>query len=114
MFLTFIQTPGFVASAERVGFSDEDLQELEQTIMDRPNAGAVMPGTGGVRKIRFAPSAWHTGKSGATRVCYVVIVDAFCYMIAAYAKADQGNLSQSERNVIRKYVEILKQGHRES
>jgi len=71
MWLTFIQLAPFVVAWRRLGLTDEDLSALEQLIMHRPEAGAVMQGTGGVRKLRFAPPSWHMGKSGATRVCYI-------------------------------------------
>ena len=72
MNLTFIQTPMFIEKAKRLGLSDDDLQALEQLVLEHPDRGDVMRGTGGVRKIRFAPPSWHTGKSGATRVCYIL------------------------------------------
>lgn len=65
---SFLQTSPFVADAERLGLDDEDMQALERLLIERPDRGAVVAGTGGVRKVRFAPPSWHTGKSGAARV----------------------------------------------
>ena len=101
MNLTFIQTPMFVVQAARLKLTDEDVQALEQLIMEFPERGNVMRQTGGIRKIRFAPS-WHTGKSGATRVCYVVFnaIDA-CYFVSVFAKNEKANLSDKESDVAR-------------
>lgn len=41
-----------------------DLQALERILIANPDAGDVIPGTGGLRKLRFAPPSWHTGKRG--------------------------------------------------
>jgi len=64
------QLPTFVAKWRGLGLTDDDLRFLEAALMANPDAGPVMRGTGGLRKMRFAPPSWHTGKSGAVRVCY--------------------------------------------
>lgn len=53
--------------------TDEDLAALQIAIMCRPRAGDLISGTGGLRKLRFAPGGWKSGKSGALRVCYVFL-----------------------------------------
>ena len=109
MKLTFGQVAGFVADWKRLGLTDEDLQALEKLIMERPEAGVVMSGAGGLRKIRFAPPSWHTGKSGATRVCYVVFSElSHCYLIALFAKNEQANLDSAQKKQARQLIEKLK------
>jgi hypothetical protein len=66
MQLTIVQLAAFVSDWKRLGLDDEDLQALENIFRRSPEAGTVIPGTGGFRKVRFAPPSWHTGKSGAT------------------------------------------------
>jgi hypothetical protein len=109
MNLTFIQTPMFIEKAKRLGLSDDDLQALEQLVLEHPDRGDVMRGTGGVRKIRFAPPSWHTGKSGATRVCYILFtqVDA-CYFVSIFAKNEKPNLSPAEMAALKKWVEATR------
>ena len=70
MRFSFAQVVVFVARWRKLRLTDEDLQALERQIAADPDAGDVMRGTGGVRKLRFAPPSWNTGKSGAARVCY--------------------------------------------
>jgi len=66
----FIHLDGFHADLKRLGMTDDDLQAIEQTIMRSPTH-PVIRGTGGIRKMRFAPAVRHGGKSGGCRVCYV-------------------------------------------
>src|SRR3954470_16788599 len=74
MRLTLIQLTTFAAKWSKLGLTDEDLRSLEGLFLADPEAGDVIPGTGGLRKIRFAPPTWHTGKRGASRVIYAFIV----------------------------------------
>jgi len=53
---TFKYLAGFVREWERLGLTDEDLQELELIILADPEAAPVIAGTGGLRKLRFSPS----------------------------------------------------------
>ena len=105
MRLTFIQFSPFVADWRRLRLSDEDLRALETQIMDRPDAGVVLAGTGGLRKIRFAPPSWNRGKSGATRVCYVYLsAVAHCYLLTIFGKNEKPNLSAADKAAIRAWV----------
>jgi hypothetical protein len=109
MRFTFVQPASFAADWKGLGLTDEDLRALENLILDRPNAGAVMRGTGGIRKMRFAPPSWNTGKSGATRVCYIVFAEvAAVYWLAIFAKSEKANLTLAERNLFRRWVEFLR------
>ena len=113
MTFTFLQLSRFVARWKQLGLTDEDLQALESLIRDHPDKGAVMQGTGGLRKSRFAPPSWHTGKSGATRVLYVVFVDSsYCYLFNIFAKNEQPNLSAAEKAEARKAVNEVREIHR--
>ena len=67
MNLTFVYSSRFVREWNRLGLKDSDLQALEETLGKAPDSAPVMRGTGGLRKIRFAPPSMHRGKSGATR-----------------------------------------------
>lgn len=105
---TFIQMDEFLKNWEELGLTDEDLRRLEYTIMKNPKIGPVIPGTGKLRKMRFAYE--NKGKSGSARVCYVdfLIYDTV-YLITVYAKKKE-NLSKSECNEIKKLIGILENG----
>ena len=109
MRMTFVQPAPFVKVWRRLALTDEDLQALEAQIMEQPQAGAVMRGTGGMRKTRFAPPSWNRGKSGATRVCYVCFTKAAaCYLLAIYPKNEKENLSDRERADYRNFIERIR------
>lgn len=103
---TFIQTDEFVKKWMDLGFDDEDLRRLELMIMQNPEIGPVMRGTGGLRKMRFAYEG--RGKSGSTRVCYVDFVFyETVYLISVFPKSEKANLSNEEKNAVKKMISLL-------
>ena len=104
---TFIQTTEFERNWKELGFTDDDLRRLELEILKNPKTGAVMQGTGGLRKMRFAFEG--IGKSGSVRVCYVdFVIHETVYLITVYPKNKKDNLSKAERNEIKKLIELLR------
>lgn len=100
---TFIQTKEFSRNWDELGFNDDDLRRLELQIMSDPQIGAVMRGTGKLRKMRFALE--NGGKSGGTRVCYVDFLSLeTVYLITIYPKSMKENLTSAERNDIKKMI----------
>ena len=105
---TFKYLAGFVSEWQRLGLDDDDLRELELLIMTNPDAGDVMAGTGGLRKLRFAPSRWRRGKSGSLRIGYSQDSDLEkVFVIAVYAKNDKANLTRAERGEIKRILDAL-------
>jgi hypothetical protein len=113
MRLTLIQLSTFSAKWSRLGLTDDDLRALEGLLIANPEAGVLIPGTGGLRKIRFAPPAWHSGKRGASRVIYAFIApgDAV-YLFTLYAKNEQSDLTPDEKKVFRQVLERLRGRYR--
>ena len=105
MELTFVYLPGFVREWDRHRLTDPDLQSLEQTIAKGPAAGPVMRGTGGLRKIRFAPPSMHQGKSGATRVGFAYFrSNSAIIVVAMFAKNEAANFTAAQRVEIGKLL----------
>ena len=74
---------------------------LCNTIVAMPNAGAVIPGTGGLRKIRWSVAG--KGKRGGTRVIYYhVVAQAQIRMILIYRKGIKDDLTPKEKTILRK------------
>lgn len=74
--------------------------------MSNPSKYPVIQDTGGLRKARFAFE--NQGKSGGVRICYVdFVVKEIVYLITVYPKNEKDNLSQAERNEIKKMITIL-------
>ena len=85
-----------------------ELPSFRNDWLTDPQAGRVMQGTGGIRKIRFAYEG--RGKSGSIRVIYIDFpAYGKLYLLTAYAKNEAENLTKAERNELKKLVEILEQ-----
>ena len=89
-----------------LGLDDNDLRRLQLEILNDPKIGALMRGTGGIRKMRFAFE--HRGKSGSVRVIYIDFeVYEKIFLLTAYPKSEKDNLTTEERNELRRLTEIL-------
>ena len=105
---SFIELPIFKSRWEALGLNDEDLLRLQIELLADPQAGGVMQGTGGVRKMRFAFE--HRGKSGGVRAIYVDFeVYEKIYLLTAYTKNEKENLTKKERSEIKQLIEVLEQ-----
>jgi hypothetical protein len=103
--LEFVYTPEFIDSVQDL-LTAEELRALEGALLDHPESGALVPGTGGVRKVRFALPGG--GKSGGARVLYVYARSACrVYFLLAYPKNVRATLGQGEKNALRKWVQTL-------
>jgi hypothetical protein len=86
--------------------TDDDLRALETCIMLNPQGPPVVQGTGGLRKVRFAPASWRTGKSGAARVGYVYFPDfGMVFLVVAYGKNEKDDLTPDDKREIRHLIE---------
>lgn len=104
--LDFIELPQFTKRWEKLGLDDEnDLTELQLTIMLAPQKGDVIPGAGGLRKLRFSPSKWPSGTSGATRVLYVYFEEfGICLLCVIYAKNELATISEAVKQFLRETI----------
>ncbi len=108
MIRKFVMMPIFDKQWKDMGLDDDDLRCLQEELLKNPQIGSVMRGTGKLRKMRFALP--NKGKSGSSRVLYVDFVIAeTIYLIFAYPKNEKDNLTDEERNTVRKMIERLEQ-----
>lgn len=86
------------------GLLDEtDVMELEIALLSAPEAGALIPGGKGLRKLRRLLAG--RGKSGGARVIYYHLSgDATIYLVFAYAKNRQSDLSKNQLATLAKFV----------
>lgn len=105
---TFIEVPLFTKRWKEIGLNDSDLLNLQIMLLKNPESGPVMEGTGGIRKVRFPLE--NKGKSGSVRICYTDFEEyEVIYLITAFTKNEQDNLSAEEKNVLKKLVKALKE-----
>ncbi len=94
--MRIVRTKRFQKDIKRIGASASDIAAVEGAIVANPIAGAVIPGLGGVRKIRFGIGS--KGKRGGGRAIYFLALsqDAVL-MLFAYAKNEQKDLTSDQR-----------------
>ncbi len=102
--MRFIETPHFIRAIDQL-LDDEEQRKLQNALLENLELGAVMTGTGGARKMRWARSGG--GKSGGIRVVYVEIGDTI-WLLVAFAKNSAANLSNNGKNELKKLIERLK------
>jgi hypothetical protein len=107
MRLTFIEVSQFTLTAKDV-FSDDELFAVEDELLEDPEAGDRIAGTGGVRKIRAAIGG--RGKRGGARVLYYYVPSrAIVYFLLVYAKNQASNLTTDGKKAMRTYAAMLDQ-----
>jgi hypothetical protein len=88
--------------------NDEDLLALQVSIMLNPTGHSVVKGTGGLRKLRFAPARWQTGKSGAARIGYAYLKEyGTVLLVIAYGKSDKDDLTRFEKKSIHSLLQRI-------
>lgn len=97
---TIIELPPFAAVRDEL-FSDDDFADFQGFLNEHPEAGDVIPETGGCRKIRWATRG--KGKRGGARVIYFLHLSAEeIVLVAAYGKGERDD-------VPRKWLRQLKE-----
>jgi len=106
MFLTVAETPLFARQAGSI-WNEQEREEFVNYIARNPQAGDVIPQTGGVRKVRWGGAG--AGKRGGARVIYFYYDDTRpLYLLLVYAKARKEDLSAVEKRAVRKLAAMLK------
>lgn len=100
--MRFIETPVFTKRLKDL-LSDEDYRTLQVALLLRPEQGPLLKGSGGLRKVRWAPKA--AGKRGAIRVIYYWKPDEqLFYMLFAYTKTAQEDLTADQLRALARIV----------
>lgn len=104
--LTVVETSVFARRAEKL-LTKEEHSELILYLALNPQAGDEIPGTGGVRKVRFA--AMGHGKSGGVRVVYYFFDDDNpLYALFLYGKNEQANLTADQKAEVARMAAAVK------
>jgi hypothetical protein len=102
-----IETNAYLASAEDAGMSEEERAAVVSIVAADPQAGAVMPGCGGARKLRIRRPG--SGKSGGYRVItYYGGDDVPVFLLTVFAKGEKDNLTHAERNGLAALTKTLR------
>ena len=106
--MEFIETQRF--SDVLYDYLDENSYlELQISLIERPDHGDIIPGGGGIRKLRFA--AQGKGKRGGVRVIYYWVTEAGqIYLLTLYPKGRKDNLTDAEVAEFRDLVKEIRHG----
>lgn len=106
--ITIVETIRFIKRAEKL-MSGDELDDLKSFIAADPEAGDIIPKTGGVRKIRYARQG--QGKSGSFRVVYYYYNQKNpVFLFDVFGKNEKANVSDAEKVAFYKAIQILKKG----
>lgn len=102
--LTVVESPIFHKLWPRY-WDEDERAEFASFIAQNPEAGAVIRGSGGVRKVRWLREG--AGKSGGVRIVYLARNEAGeIYLLTLYAKSESENISLTTLKEIRRVLEI--------
>ena len=97
--ITVAEMPLFIKQAEAV-WSIEERSEFIDFIAGNPEAGDLIPGTGGIRKVRWSRGG--SGKRGGVRVIYFLYDEVRpLYLLMVYSKARKEDLTPDEAKILR-------------
>nr|WP_272903141.1 type II toxin-antitoxin system RelE/ParE family toxin [Xenorhabdus sp. Sc-CR9] len=86
--------------------TDDELKELQRELIESPDKGDIIRGTGGLRKIRMAIGL--QGKSSSARVIYFLATEEIIYLVMAYPKNIKDSLTNAEKIALKKLTKLLK------
>lgn len=94
-----IETAAYLRAAKLAGMTDEECRAVVDLVASRPDAGDVMPGCGGARKLRVARRGG--GKSGGYRVVsFFAGRDVPVFLLTVFPKNVRANLSKAEQDMV--------------
>ena len=100
---TVIETPVYVKKADRP-LTDEERESIAAIVCANPDAGAVVRGSGSVRKVRFGQVG--RGKSGGVRVIYFNrLANGQVWLLTLYGKGERSTIPAHELKVIKEAIE---------
>jgi hypothetical protein len=104
--ITFIETSLFTSLVSEY-LTDDEYREMQNYLIVRPDAGNLIQGSGGIRKLRWARTGM--GKSSGVRTLYYwAKSQEEIYLLTMYNKNEQENIDSATLKRITKELEIMK------
>lgn len=96
----FVETEVFQEDLIDNGITIEQIRTLQRELLDNPEKGSLIAGTGGSRKVRLGKSG--SGKSGGFRIMYTDFKDSeIIYFWMVFGKGEQDNLTSEQKKWIK-------------
>ena len=104
---TFIELSGFSKHRGRL-LMDNEFKDMQEALITNPEAGPIISGTGGFRKLRWSRAGM--GKSGGVRVIYYNLsaLSGRLYLALIYPKNEADNITKEQKAMLKKVSEQLK------
>lgn len=101
--MKIIETPIFTRRLKNI-MTDEDYRKLQIDLITRPDLGKIIPGSGGLRKLRWIGSG--RGKRGGSRIIYYWFSkDELILMLFIYTKKEQNDLTSEQLRILKTMIE---------
>ncbi|WP_413499889.1 addiction module toxin RelE [Buttiauxella gaviniae] len=103
----FIETSVFTKACKDL-LTDDEYKDFQAYLLNSPEAGSLIVGTGGCRKVRWARQG--TGKSSGIRAIYYYYTPSGrLYMLLIYPKSEKDSLTHLEKNTLKSVIEAFKE-----
>ncbi|NIM15923.1 MAG: type II toxin-antitoxin system RelE/ParE family toxin [Candidatus Aminicenantes bacterium] len=103
--ITVVELPEYIRKSERL-LDEEERDNVVEYVARNPRTGALVTGTGGVRKMRWARKGM--GKSGGARIIYFFYNENIpVFLLTAFGKNEKTNLTKAECNELAKLTTLL-------
>ena len=103
--MEFVEAPAFTRHLSGY-LSDDEFAALQQFLTTNPEAGDVMPGTGGVRKLRWADERRGKGRRGGLRIIYPLLVnDEQIWLFTLFGKDEAADLTPQQKRELRAAID---------
>lgn len=110
--MMFIESVSFTKTVYKY-LNEDEYKNLQMKLIDRPSSGDVIPGCGGIRKIRWAEKPKSRGKRGGVRVFYLSLEETrHIHLLAILEKTKKDDLSFDEKKILKELAARLKQSAR--
>ncbi len=101
--MVIIETSVFTRLIQEL-MDDDNYAELQKALVQKPDAGDLITGSGGLRKVRWKIQG--KGKSGGVRIIYYwMTTDDQIWMLYGYAKSKKEDLTKQQLKTLRDIVE---------
>lgn len=103
--MTILEFEAFTEDADKL-LSAQELDDLRTLLAFNPESGSKIPGTGGIRKLRFGLKRKGKGKRGGARVIYFFYSEAMpLALLAIYAKGEKIDVTADEKRELKRLVD---------
>jgi len=103
--MEFFEAPAFTRYLSQY-LDDEGYRTLQQELARKPEAGDLIPGTGGFRKVRWADSRRGKGRRGGLRVIYFHFpAEHQIWLMTLYGKNEAADLTPIEKKTLKAAID---------